>query len=696
MSESVSLLLAILFPVLAGTALLVVRKKDDRKIILAYVGVVLGITGVLVINALTTKETEIVLFELMEHVPIVLKLDGFGKLFLAIVSIVWILAGCFSFTYMKHEKNEKRYFGFYLVTFGVLIGLGCAGNLITMYAFYEFMTLVSFPLVIHNQSKEAVMAGLKYLFYSFFGAYMALFGLFFLCRYTTTLTFTAGGTLNMELAAGHETLLLVAACLMLVGFGVKAGMFPLHAWLPTAHPVAPAPASALLSGILTKAGMFGILVLTSYLFLGCTAWGALILIIGVCTMVVGAVLALFSIDIKRTLACSSVSQIGFILVGVGMSGLLGEENLLAVRGSLLHMVNHSLIKLALFMAAGVIFMNVHELNLNKIRGFGRKKPLLNYIFLMGALGIGGMPLWNGYVSKTLIHESIVEYTKLLEGGTASSIFSIGAMKGIEWAFLISGGLTVAYMTKLYVAVFVEKNSDSAVQEKYDNLRGTYMNGLSATVLTISATLLPIMGLLPGQVMSRVADLGQGFMQVEKEADKVAWFSFENLKGAAISILIGAIIYLVIVRFWMMKKENGSIVYINRWNQYLDLENLIYRPILLGALPFVFGVVCRVLDSMIDAVVVFLRKTVYRDSKLPHELAEGTFLTHAGGCFVNGMQRVANATVFRKHPKEVDYEHKFALLQEEWSEDTTIIGRSLSFGLLLFCAGLIITVVYLLV
>ena len=285
---------------------------------------------------------------------------------------------------------------------------------------------------------------------------------------------------------------------------------------------------------------------------------------------------------------------------------------------------------------------------------------------MGALGIGGMPLWNGYVSKTLIHESIVEYTKLLEGGTASSIFSIGAMKGIEWAFLISGGLTVAYMTKLYVAVFVEKNSDSAVQEKYDNLRGTYMNGLSATVLTISATLLPIMGLLPGQVMSRVADLGQGFMQVEKEAGKVAWFSFENLKGAAISILIGAIIYLVIVRFWMMKKENGSTVYINRWNQYLDLENLIYRPILLGALPFVFGVVCRVLDSMIDAVVVFLRKTVYRDSKLPHELAEGTFLTHAGGCFVNGMQRVANATVFRKHPKEVDYEHKFALLQEEWT------------------------------
>lgn len=629
------------------------------------------------------------------------EIDGFRILYGSIAAFMWLMSTLFSKEYLSHYTNKGRYYCFTLLTFFATEGVFFSADFYTTFIFFEIMSFTSYVWVAFDEKKESLRAAATYLAVAVIGGLVMLMGIFLLYDTMGTLVFDelVGSYERMRMLSNSgvpESRLMAAGLCMLFGFGAKAGAFPLHIWLPKAHPVAPAPASALLSGILTKAGMFGILVLTSYLFLGCSAWGALILIIGVCTMVVGAVLALFSIDIKRTLACSSVSQIGFILVGVGMSGLLGEENLLAVRGSLLHMVNHSLIKLALFMAAGVVFMNVHELNLNKIRGFGRKKPLLNYIFLMGALGIGGIPLWNGYVSKTLIHESIVEYTKLLEGGTASSIFSIGVMKGIEWAFLISGGLTVAYMTKLYVAVFVEKNSDSAVQEKYDNLRGTYMNGLSATVLTISATLLPIMGSLPGQVMSRVADLGQGFMQVEKEADKVAWFSSENLKGAAISILIGAIIYLVIVRFWMMKKENGSTVYINRWNQYLDLENLIYRPILLGALPFVFGVVCRVPDSMIDAVVVFLRKTVYRDSKLPHELAEGTFLTHAGGCFVNGMQRVANATVFRKHPKEVDYEHKFALLQEEWSEDTTIIGRSLSFGLLLFCAGLIITVVYLLV
>ncbi len=482
---------------------------------------------------------------------------------------------------------------------------------------------------------------------------------------------------------------------MLFGFGAKAGAFPLHIWLPKAHPVAPAPASALLSGILTKAGMFGILVLTGYVFLGDGIWGSLILILGVCTMVVGAALALFSVDLKRTLACSSVSQIGFILVGVGMSGLSGTENALAVRGSLLHMVNHSLIKLALFMAAGVVFMNVHKLNLNEIRGFGRKKPLLNYIFLMGALGIGGMPLWNGYISKTLIHESIVEYSELIKEGTVTGMFSVSAMKGIEWSFLISGGLTVAYMIKLYAAIFVEKNHDAAVQEKYDLMKKTYMNKTSAAALTISATILPIMGFLPDQIMSRAADIGQGFLKVQGEVHSIAWFSPVNLKGAVISLAIGAVVYFAVVRLWLMKKENDHKIYVNRWYKYLDLEDTIYRPVLLKALPFVFGVICRVLDSLIDGIVVFLRKTIYRDSKLPHELEEGTYTTHLLGSLANNLERLANTIIWKKNPKNVDYEHKYAMAYEELAEDGTIVSRSLSFGLLLFCIGLIITVLYLL-
>ena len=295
----------------------------------------------------------------------------------------------------------------------------------------------------------------------------------------------------------------------------------------------------------------------------------------------------------------------------------------------------------------------------------------------------------------MIHESIVEYIELIKEGAIGSMFSTGMMKGIEWAFLISGGLTVAYITKLYVVLFVEKNNDTILQEKYDSMKGSYMNRTSAFALTVSATLLPIMGVIPDRVMNTMADMGQGFMQFSGELHAVHYFSFINLKGGLTSIVIGAVIYLLVVRLWLIKKEETGIVYLNRWKSYLDLENVIYRPILLKALPFAFGVLCRVLDSLIDTIIVLLRKTIYRDSKLPHELEEGTLLTHITGCILNTFERAANITIWKKHKKDIDFEHKFALLNEELSEDSTIIGRSLSFGLLLFCIGLIVTVVYLL-
>lgn len=626
-------------------------------------------------------------------------LDGFRVMYGMIAAFMWFMSTLFSREYFSHYRNRNRYYFFLLLTLGATEGVFLSADFYTTFIFFEMMSLTSYVWVAQDEKKESMRAAETYLGVALIGGLVMLMGIFLLNSVTGTLMFKdLTGLWRSEsyedIPGGLEKLWAAGFC-MLFGFGAKAGAFPLHIWLPKAHPVAPAPASALLSGILTKTGMFGILILTSYIFLGNIFWGSVILLIGIFTMVVGAVLALFSVDLKRTLACSSVSQIGFILVGVGMSGLLGDENSSAVWGSLLHMVNHSLIKLVLFMAAGVVFMNVHKLNLNEIRGFGRKKPLLHFIFLMGAFGISGVPLWNGYISKTLLHESTVKYMELMRAGKVSSYFALGTMEWIEWIFLISGGLTAAYMTKLYVALFIEKNQNSKVQEKFDSLKGNYMNKLSAGALTLSAVLLPIMGFFPNRVMSPVANLGQGFMHLQKGAGGAEWFSPESLKGAGISLLIGAVIYLAVVRLWMMKKKEGGRVYVNRWHRYLDLENVIYRPVLLKGLPFVFGVLCRALDSMVDFVVVLLRKTVYKDSKLPHELEEGTRITYAMGCLANGFERGANATIWRKHPRNVDYVHKYALVYEEMSEEGTIIGRSLSFGLLLFCIGLIITVVYLL-
>ncbi len=682
-------------------------------------------------------------------------LDGFRALYGMIAAFMWFMSTLFSREYLSHYRNRNRYYLFLLVTLGATEGVFLSADFYTTFIFFEIMSLTSYVWVAHDEKREALRAAGTYLAVAVIGGLVMLMGIFLLYDVTGTLFFDElTGLYNVYGAAANDlqtaavtqkwgagttdassamTQLWIAGFCLLFGFGAKAGAFPLHIWLPKAHPVAPAPASALLSGILTKAGMYGILILTAYLFLGNTAWSNMILLLGVCTMVVGAVLALFSVDLKRTLACSSVSQIGFILVGVGMSGLMGAENLIAVRGSLLHMVNHSLIKLTLFMAAGVVYMNVHTLDLNALRGFGRRKPLLHYIFLMGALGIGGVPLWNGYISKTLIHESIVEYTELVRNGSIAAVasmsalagtdtlFSAGTLQWIEWAFLISGGLTVAYMTKLYVALFVEKNTDAAVQEKYDTLNGKYMNKVSAAALTISASLLPLMGFFPYAVMDRLSQMWQGFMNVEETELTVSYFSLTNLKGAAISLVIGAAVYAVVVRLWMMRpvestravntvknpedtKEstpkgqdrNPRRKYVNRWNSYLDLEDRLYRPLLLQVLPFLCGMVCRVLDSLVDTVVVLLRKTVYRDSKLPQELPEGTAFTHLCACIASTFQQIGNLTYRRKRPVHVDYDHKFAMIHEEWAENSTMIARSMSFGLLLFCIGLILMIAYLFV
>lgn len=492
MSESVSLWTAVLFPILLGIILLFLKESKQRKNLLIYVGAVLVITGLLVGKAMTVGEREIVLFQLMEGIPVVFKLDGFGKLFLAVVTIVWILAGVFSFTYMKHEKKENRYFGFYLITFGVLIGLGCAGNLITMYAFYELMTLASFPLVIHDQSKEAVMAGLKYLLYSFFGAYMALFGVFFLCRYTNTLTFTPGGALNMELAAGNETILLAAAGLMILGFGVKAGMFPLHAWLPTAHPVAPAPASAVLSGIIVKAGVLAIVRVVFYMFGADFIRGTwvqyLFMVLSLITVFMGSMLAFREKVLKKRLAYSTVSQLSYILFGIALLNPVG------LTGSMLHMIAHAFIKSALFLCAGAIIFRTGITTVDGLKGIGKKMPVTIWCFTIVSLGLIGIPPTGGFMSKWY----------LATGALDSQI------PGFQYAgpivLLVSALLTAGYLLPVTIQGFFP-----GADFDYRGLKKCEPSKWMTVPLLILAGLSVVIGMFPGGLVEYIANIVAGLM-----------------------------------------------------------------------------------------------------------------------------------------------------------------------------------------
>ena len=655
--------------------------------------------------------------------------DGFRCIYVCVASFMWLITGLISPEYFAHYRNRNRYYLFQLITLGATAAIFLSGDLYTTFVFFEIMSLCSYVWVVQDEKPASMRAGGTYLAVAVIGGLVLLMGIFLLYREAGTLMIS-----DLSAACAGKNLWPAALC-MFVGFAGKAGAFPIHIWLPKAHPVAPAPASALLSGILTKTGIFGILVISCQMLFHEQGWGAFILLTGVITMFLGALLALFSVNFKRTLACSSVSQIGFILVGVGMLVLLGEENLLAVRGTFLHMVNHSLFKLILFLAAAVIYQNTHKLELNEIRGYGRRKPLLMFCYLMGALGIGGIPGWSGYVSKTLLHEGIVEYIHALEEGHLHiAFFTAGSMKTIEWIFLLSGGLTVAYMCKLFVAVFLEENRDAGIQAAFD-ARKPYWKPVSAAALTAAACLIPVMGMLPGLTMDRLADMAQGFLGAHHGGHAVHYFTWGNLKGSLISVAIGAVLYFLAVRGWMMRDGN----YVNRWPEWLDLEERLYRPLVLRILPGVFGGACMLLDKamdfltgllprlggfcavlldkgtdilarilpklgmtiagimdiLTDGTVVLLRKTIYRDSPQRGELEEGNALTHVIGVSLNLLEEGLNKTFWRHHEHRKDLEHWFVLKYASFKENATVIGRSLSFGLVLFCLGLCATLVYLL-
>lgn len=398
-----TMLFPILFPIAAGFFLLVMKEPENRNILIGITGTALLITGISAVYALFHIDGEaVILFRFAVTLPIYLKPDNIGLLFVIVVAAVWILAGFFSFFYMeshheKREEGEKRFYGFYLVVFGILVGLGFAGNMITFYVFYELMTLLSMPLVIHTRSRESVMAALKYLFYSFFGAYMALFGLYFLCRYGNTLTFTAGGVLDKAMISGNENLLLIIAFIMIIGFSVKAGMFPLHAWLPTAHPVAPAPASAVLSAVIVKGGVLGMIRTVYYMFGADFIRGTWVqtvwLILTLITVFMGSMLAYREKMLKKRLAYSTVSQVSYILFGLALLQPI------ALEGAILHMVFHAFIKCALFLIAGAIIHQTGKTRTDDLKGIGREMPITMWCFTFASLALIGIPPTSGFISK---------------------------------------------------------------------------------------------------------------------------------------------------------------------------------------------------------------------------------------------------------------------------------------------------------
>nr|MCR5311901.1 sodium:proton antiporter [Lachnospiraceae bacterium] len=325
----------------------------------------------------------------------------------------------------------------------------------------------------------------------------------------------------------------------------------------------------------------------------------------------------------------------------------------AILGTVLHMANHTLVKLVVFLTAGVVYQNCHELNLNKIKGFGRKKPLLAIPFLLGGMSLAGIPGFPGYLSKSILHESLLE-------GLSEAGLSSGAVALSEWTFIISGGATLCYMAKLFFCLFIEKpvaGAGSSVEATKDY----------AAVTQKAVLLVPAVSLITAGLFLSVKNFG-------------TLYEFEVLKGGLTSVAIGALLFTLI----MLTLNRGG-EYSDKWPKWLDLEEKIYRPLLLTVLPLTIGLFARIMDRITDRLALLLRKTVFRDAPIKPERVEGTVFTR----FVGHGMDVIVAKLKGKSEVEPEYETRLALRAMEQKENNLVTMRSLSYGLMLACLGIFV-------
>ena len=398
------MLLPIVFPILCGAVipLFHFQKASARKL---YVGGValLNTCFMFFVMFVIRPDGYFMLLNMAGKLSISFHMDGMGCVFGALIAVLWPIATLYAFEYMKHEGKENTFFTFYTMTYGVTVGIAFAGNLMTLYLFYELLTFVTLPLVVHGMSKKSVFAGRRYVTYSVGGAAFAFIGIAFVLTFGDSIDFIYGGVLNGTYTELQENLLLVAYVMMAFGFGVKAAMFPLHRWLPTAS-VAPTPVTALLHAVaVVKAGAFAILRVTYFSFgtefLSGTFAQYSIMTAALMTILFGSAMALKEQHFKRRLAYSTISNLSYIVFG---ASLMTPEGL---TGALTHMLVHGVVKITLFFCAGAVLYKTGLEYVNDLRGIGKRMPVTFSCYVLASAALVGVPPLPGFLSKWNLSEA---------------------------------------------------------------------------------------------------------------------------------------------------------------------------------------------------------------------------------------------------------------------------------------------------
>lgn len=431
-------LVALLAPLAAAVLIPIVGRDENLResVTLIAAGSMVLVVLAMLPEILGGGRISITLLPLLPGGDLALRVDAFGMIFALTASVLWLLNSLYSIGYMRalREHDQTRFFFCFAIAITAAMGIAFSANLVTLFVFYEILTLITYPLVVHIGTPEAMRAGRKYLAYLLGGGICLLAATVVTYTMTGTTEFIPGGFL----AAGYGTALSLQILFILyMGGFVKAAWMPFHAWLPAAM-VAPTPVSAFLHAVaVVTAGVFGVVRVAGWVYgtdlMAALGLGTVLAVIASFTIITASLFALAEDNLKRRLAYSTVSQLSYILLGVSMLSTAG------ITGAMVHIPFHAFLKITLFFGAGAIIVGTGREAISDMRGIGQKMPVTAVMFAAAAVGICGLPPFCTLISKVFLSLGAVQAGELILLGViiASSVLNVAYFFPIIYTMLIA-------------------------------------------------------------------------------------------------------------------------------------------------------------------------------------------------------------------------------------------------------------------
>ncbi len=555
-------LLEVLLMPLVGSARSKLRKTLSALFVIFATGVIIAL------YPLVTQAPIIYRFDDVLGFGVVFKIDFLNYILMSFVGIMFFVVGLFAINDITHDQHQRSFYFFYMLTFIATIGSLMAADLLSFFLFFELMTFSTYGMIVHYRCQDAYEAGNEYIYLGIIGGLAILGGIITLGAYTGSLEWV---NLAEKFSMLGITKYIIGG-LFLLGFGMKAGVVPLHFWVPRVYESAPFTLNAISSAILTKVGAYGIFRVATVLFFSDTTllnwddalrwvtakeFGVIIIWLGIATMVIGVTLALLESNVKRMLAYHSISQMGYIVMGIGVASYLGVKGAMGYSGALYHMINHGIFKTLLFMVAGVVVLKTKETNMYRLGGLAKRFPGLAFLALFGVLGIMGVPLFNGFASKSMLHHAIEEAIK----------YGDSSFRYAEMLFTLVSAGTVTSFIKFYSFIFLGKEK-TKIREKSKSTRMMYL------AMSILALMIIIIGLQPRIILDTL--LIPAVLSFSYDPKFIATYLSEmvffNMKDILVMVRVIGLGSLI---FYLGIKLDLFHLHLPTW---LNLEAMIYKPV----------------------------------------------------------------------------------------------------------------------